>query len=95
MENICKNAQEQIPELMTRTLSTEKAAELQHHINQCSDCSEYLRALQADDELLGEFAEAMQPTVARLENNVMSSLNRVKSKKLVSFVPIWKTVVKS
>jgi len=95
MQNICKNIQEQIPELMTRTLSTEKAAELQHHINQCSNCSEYLRALQADDELLGEFAEAMQPTMARLESSAIAALDRAASGKPVRTISIWRTIMKS
>jgi hypothetical protein len=95
MENICKDVEEQMPELLAGILSAERADELQRHIGQCSACGAYLQALQADDQLLSDFADAMQPTVARLENNVISSLNRAKSNKVVSFVPIWKTVVKS
>jgi hypothetical protein len=95
MGNNCQKIQEQIAELVTGALSAEKTAELQRHVSQCPTCSKYLKALQADDKLLSEFAEAMQPSVARLENNVIDTLNRAKSKKPVSFVPIWKTVVKS
>lgn len=95
MENSCENIQEQIPELITGTLPAEKAAELQRHISQCPACSEYLEALQADDKLLGEFAEAMQPRVARLENKVIEVLNRVTSKKAVSFISMWRRVLKS
>jgi len=95
MENSCENIQEQIPELITGALPAEKAAELQRHISQCPACSEYLEALQADDKLLSEFAEAMQPRVARLENKVIEVLNRVTSKESVSFISIWRRVLKS
>jgi len=95
MGNSCENIQEQIPELITSTLPAEKAAELQRHISHCPACSEYLEALQADDKLLSEFAEAMQPRVARLENKVIEVLNHVTSKEAVSFISIWRRVLKS
>lgn len=74
MEKNCRVIQEQIAELVTDSLSAEKAAELKRHINQCPSCSEYLRALQADDKLLGDFADAMQPIVVRIEDRVISGL---------------------
>ena len=75
MENSCQNIQEQILELVTGSLPTEKIAEIQRHISRCPACSEYLRVLEADDKLLGDFAEAMRPTVARLEKNVIDALS--------------------
>ena len=95
MENTCENIQEQIPELMAGTLSAEKKAELQRHISQCPACSKYMEALRADDELLGKFTEAMQPSVARLENKVIEALERMTSKKAVGSISIWRTVMKS
>jgi len=95
MENSCENIQEQIPEFVTGALPAEKADELQHHISQCKVCSEYLEALQADDKLLGEFAEAMQSRVVRLENNVIEALGLRPSDKTVQTIPIWRTIMKS
>jgi len=95
MENICQNFQEQIPELITGALSAERAAELQQHIDSCPACSKYLEGLQADDKLLGDFAEAMQPAVTRLENNVVAALGRGPSNKPVSHISIWRTIIKS
>jgi len=95
MEDICRNIQEQILELITDTLPAEKAAELRHHISRCSACSKYLKALQGDDKLLGCFAEAMQPRVARLEEKVIGALNREPSEKPISSVSIWRKIIKS
>lgn len=95
MENNCQEIREQILELIAGTLPAEKAAAVQHHLSECPACCEYLQALQADDKLLGDFAEAMQPTVARLENNVTYVLNREESRKPVISIPIWKTIIKS
>jgi len=95
MEDNCRNIREQIPELIAGALSSERAAQLRQHISQCQACSEYLRALQTDDKLLGDFAEAMQPTLTRLENNVFETLNCEPSDESVGLISIWKTIRKS
>lgn len=95
MGNDCQNFREQILDFIAGTLPAGRIAELQRHISQCSACRTYLQALQADDELLGDFAESMQPAVARLENNVIDALERRPSKKPVCTIAIWRTITKS
>ncbi|MHC4425442.1 MAG: anti-sigma factor family protein [Planctomycetota bacterium] len=95
MENSCKNIREQIPELITGSFSAEKAAELQHHISRCPNCSKYLEALQADDKLLGDFAEAMRPSVGQLENSVIDALQHIPSEKPRRAVSTCRTVLRS
>lgn len=95
MEKVCQDIQEQIPELITGALPPERAAELRQHIRQCPVCSEYLQALQADDKLLRDFTEGMQPTVARLEDKVIETLSSEPSKQPVRFVSMWRTISKS
>jgi hypothetical protein len=76
-------------------LSAEKVAELQRHIDSCPVCSKYLQEMQADDKLLGDFAEAMQPRMARLENNVVAALGRGPSNKPVSPISMWRMFIDS
>jgi hypothetical protein len=76
------------------TLSPERADELRYHIGQCPACAAYLQALQADDRLLSDFAEAMQPTVRRLEDNVLDALNRQASDKPAIVASIWSMLLK-
>ncbi|MHC4641048.1 MAG: FG-GAP-like repeat-containing protein [Planctomycetota bacterium] len=95
MENTCEKIQEQIPELITGTLSAKKISELQSHINQCPTCSKYLEALQADDKMLGEYVEAMQPAVTQLEKDAMDALDDSMSHKGIAFSSIWRTIMKS
>ena len=94
MDNICQSIQEQVPELITGTLPAERAEELQRHIDACPACSRYLQALQGDDKLLGDFAEAMQPSVSRLENNVLDALNRQALEKPPVAASIWSVIFK-
>jgi len=95
MKNVCQNIREQMPEFIAGTLSAEEKDELLHHIDSCPACSEYLKALQADDKLLGDFAEAMQPVVNRLENNVIDTLSRTTSSQPVSLTSIWRIIINS
>ena len=95
MEKVCQDIREQIPELITGALPPERAAELRQHIDQCPACSQYVQALQADDKLLRDFTEGMQPTVARLEDKVIETLSSEPSKQPVRFVSMWRTISKS
>lgn len=95
MKENCDNIRQQIPGLITGTLSAEKTTELQHHISQCPNCSKYLKALQADDEMLGEFVEAMRPTIARLENNIIDSFESRQLNKTICAFPMWGIIIKS
>ena len=76
MNDTCKKIREQLPELIDAGLSPEKAVELEQHRSQCPGCNEYFEALARDDKLLCEFASAMQPNLARLENIAIDELSR-------------------
>ena len=94
MEHICKDIQEQMPELLAGDLSKERADELRCHIGQCRACSAYLQALQADDRLLSDFAGVMQPTVVRLEDDVLDALDRQASDKRSVTASMWSMIFK-
>jgi hypothetical protein len=74
MKSTCEKIREQIPELITGTLPVEQAAEIREHLNQCPDCTAYHQALEADDQLLVDFAESAQPRLHRITENVISAL---------------------
>ena len=94
MEQTCQHIQELMPQLMEGTLSGEQTAEAQSHITQCPPCSEYLQALQSDDRLLTDFAQAMQPAVSRIEDEVTDVLNRRPSRKPLRRSSVWATITK-
>lgn len=95
MENSCQKNEEQILELIAGVLPAEKRVELERHIDECAVCREYLRGLEADDKLLGDFAEAMQPKLARLEEKVIDAVGGEVSSKTVGPDLMWQRIVKS
>ncbi len=95
MQNDCKNIQEQIAELVSGVLPAELAVELTTHISTCAACRAYLEALQADDKLLGKFAEAMQPMVARLESRVIEAIADARSGDSGGRASVLATILKS
>ena len=93
MDENCIKIREQIPELLGEGLSPEKAVELEQHRSQCQACNEYFQALEADDRLLSEFTESLQPNVARLENITMDELRRRKLAGAIKTTSIGKRIL--
>jgi len=81
-------------ELMNGSLSAEKTAQLQNHINRCQNCRKFLQALQSDDKLLSDFVEAMQPNITRVQNHLMHALDQELKKEAVPSRSICKTVLR-
>ena len=95
MENHCRNIQQKIAKLITEDLSPEEKNELQIHLNGCHLCREYFKGLQSDDKRMRVFSNAINTTVARLEDNVLAAIDRLPSKENVHTISIWKTIMKS
>jgi hypothetical protein len=60
---------------MEGTLSGKETAEARGHIAQCTACERYLLALERDDKLLSNFAQAILPAVSRVESKVIDTLD--------------------
>jgi len=95
MENTCQDTQDLMPQLIEGSLSDKQAAQLQGHISQCPACCRRLQALRSDERLLSNFAEAMQPTVARIQNSVIQTLGGERLAKPVGYAHIYRTIIKS
>ncbi len=92
MRRTCQQIQELMLELVTGTLSDEQSCELQQHLSRCPKCSDYLAGLRADDKLLSDFAEAMGPTVSRLESNVLTALHSQPPGTAISPASMWRKI---
>ncbi|MHC4665427.1 MAG: zf-HC2 domain-containing protein [Planctomycetota bacterium] len=94
MEDTCETIQEQIPELLAGRLPIETATFIRAHMSQCPACSGYFEALQADDKLLSDFAEATRRAVSRIENKVIETLKAEVPCKPARSFRVWVNVAK-
>ena len=95
MNHPCPHRQEQIEALITGGLSPEESNDLHRHIEQCPACREYFELLNGDSDRLAQFAEAMGPTIARLETNVLEILDRAAASAPARAPSIWRMIMKS
>ncbi len=72
----CQQVQEQLLDMAGSSLPRE-AGPLRDHLNSCPTCKAYWVALCADDALLRDCIDALQPAVARIEDGVMRQLAQV------------------
>lgn len=95
MQNKCAQIREQISAFLMGGLDADKMIAVQHHIRQCPACARYLEALEADEKLLMAFAEAMEPSVARVEEAVLQSLSHGRLHRALGAFSLWRTVAQS
>jgi len=72
----CKHVQEQLLDMAGSAVPREAGA-LREHLDSCPVCKAYWAALCADDALLRDCIDALQPAVARIEDGVMRQLAQV------------------
>ena len=72
----CQHVQEQLLDLAGSSVPREAGA-LRDHLDSCPACKAYWAALCADDALLRDCIDALQPAVARIEDGVMRQLAQV------------------
>lgn len=94
MKNDCQKTKEQILEFISGTLPAQDVVDLRNHLEKCPSCSSYLDALRSDDKDLADFAESMQPAIARLENNVIDALRAKQPVKIVKSTSL-RTIIKN
>ncbi len=81
MEIVCDGFRQQMPEYIAGLLPVEKVDVLAEHIKTCPACGKYLYQLKSDANLLAEFAQAMNPAINRIKNNVIKSLTGKRTNK--------------
>lgn len=72
----CQHVQEQLLDMVGRSVPPE-AGPLRDHLDSCPVCKAYWAALCADDALLRDCIDALQPAVARIEDGVRRQLAQV------------------
>ncbi len=95
MENICKKIQEQTFDYISGSLANNDVAVFQNHINQCQTCKNYFEAVGADDQLLKNLSNFLQPSIDRIENNVIQAIHSKSALKTINPARIWRSITSS
>ncbi|MCP4261168.1 MAG: hypothetical protein GY774_27225 [Planctomycetes bacterium] len=74
MKVTCEIIQEKLGVLINDRIDPEEDTELIEHLKQCPQCNKYYQELKNDDQALSDFADSMQPILARIETNINKEL---------------------
>jgi len=83
----CEIIREKLADLINEHLGPEEDDVLANHLEQCPDCSKYYHDLQADHQVLSDFADSMQPVISGIETNISRELETGK----IKTIPVQKT----
>jgi len=92
MRDRCREIRELIPEFVAGSLATDKMITVSHHVGQCIPCREYLLGFEADDKMLCAFAEAMESSVQRVEEQVLDALSRRRLARALGSLSVFRRV---
>ena len=86
MKITCEMIREKIDIIINDRIDPKEDNVLAEHLKQCPQCNKYYQELKADDQALSDFADSMQPILARIENNINKELETEK----IRTISIWK-----
>ncbi len=75
MNEQCSHIRSLMADAITASLAPEEVRQIQEHVDVCPACRSYQNALEADDGLLSQFADAAQPVVDKIAAEVISTLH--------------------
>jgi len=78
MKITCEIMREKIGVLINDRIDPEEDKSLMEHLKQCPQCNNYYQELKTDDRALSDFADSMQPILARIEENINKELETEK-----------------
>lgn len=75
MNDKCRQIRELLPGFVSGALPTDKTIAVSHHTQQCEECRRLLAELEADDKMLVGYAEAMEESYRRVQEQVGEALS--------------------
>jgi hypothetical protein len=84
MNLTCEHVRDKLVDCISEHIDIKEDSTLVEHLRQCSECSKYYEGLRADDQALSDFANSMQPILARIEANVGKELEKGKIRSILS-----------
>jgi len=95
MNSDCGKIRDQIADLVTGILPEAQVHTLEQHLNECSACRDYTRALKDEDTLLTEFFAKMDTDMPNRQERVLQAIDRSCVPKETEIPSIRGTIMKS
>ena len=76
MNSECEKRKNQIADFISGILTDEETASLQRHLDDCSTCHEYMRALKDEDKLLTVLFAEIDTNMEDRQERVLQAINR-------------------
>jgi len=78
MKITCEIIREKLTVFINDHTDPKEDSALIEHLEQCPECNKYYHGLKSDDQALSDFANSMQPILARIEANINKELETKK-----------------
>ena len=95
MNSDCEKIRDQIADLISGILSESQVRALEQHIDECSVCRDYARALKQEDGLLTDFFAKIETNMTDREEHVLKAINRSGMSEQSDKLSIGRTIMKS
>ena len=93
MDSGCQKTQDRIAQLITAKADPARDPAVAEHIGACPTCAEYLRAMQADGDMLAQLADSLQPVVTRIEKNTERQISESPARQVHRPASLWRTIM--
>lgn len=88
MNDVCRNVKASIEESIFRAITQRRQDRIDEHIKRCAACREYLNTMRREDRDLVDFARSIEPSIERIEREVMRIFEEGVSRKSQKPKPI-------
>jgi tetratricopeptide (TPR) repeat protein len=95
MKSECEKIKDKIADYISGILADEEAANLQRHLDDCSTCREYARALKDEDKLLTALFAEIDTNMENRQQRVLNEINRSGRSEQIKTIPIWIKIMKN
>lgn len=95
MNSECDNIEEKIADLISGTLSETQVQTVEQHLEACSSCRDYARALKHEDGLLTEFFAQIDTDMTGRQERALNAINRSLASEQSDSLSIRRIIMKS
>jgi hypothetical protein len=95
MNSDCEKIRSQIADLISRILTESQVRALEQHLDECSSCRDYARALKQEDGLLTEFFAQIDTDMTGRQERALNAINRSFASEQSDKFSIGRTIMKS